>query len=102
MQRTGCWPVPFVVPALDSNGMILDGDKRRKALGYINAEETLSDYSTRVSGIMRVYFHILLIPTPQPLDPIFSLSRYWSYFARMLSETMLLESSVAPQILHSE
>lgn len=101
-QRTGGWPVPFVVPAIDANGIILDAERRRKALGYLNSQETLVDYSTRVSGIMRVYFHILFIPTPQPLDPVFTPQRYWTYFARMLSERMLIQSGVAPQILHGK
>ncbi|KAI0071307.1 hypothetical protein K474DRAFT_1669133 [Panus rudis PR-1116 ss-1] len=103
-QRAGGWPVPAVVPPTDVDGSPLTGPTRSKALGYLSQDgqqEPQSEYLIRVGGIMRVYFHILFANTPRPLDPLFRLPRYWSYFARMLSEPALLLTSVAPEMLHT-
>ncbi|KAI0929417.1 hypothetical protein AcW1_009921 [Taiwanofungus camphoratus] len=99
-QRTGGWPVPVVVPSSDSDGKPFDETQRAKALGY-RQDESLGDYTTRVSGMMRVYFHILCAPVSRPLDPIFRLPRYWTYFSRMLLQPQLLQTSVAPQVMHA-
>ncbi|KAI0746748.1 hypothetical protein C8Q80DRAFT_1345139 [Daedaleopsis nitida] len=98
-QRAGGWPVPVVVPAKDTDNVLFTEDSRRKALGYRDTEEGLADYTSRVSGLMRVYFHILTVPVDQPLDPIMRLPRYWTFFSRMLKDPQLLESAVAPQVL---
>jgi len=52
--------------------------------------------------MMRVYFHILKTPVSQPLHPMFHLPRYWTWFARLLSNAVLLETAVAPQLLYSK
>lgn len=101
-QRAGGWPVPIVVPAKDSDGTTFTEDARRKALGYRDAEETLAEYTSRVTGMMRVYFQILAIPVDQPLDPIVRLPRYWTFFSRILKDPQMLESPVVPQVLYSE
>jgi len=99
-QRTGGWPIPIIIPSADSDGTPFDAEQRRKVLGY-RPEEALSDYTLRVTGIMRVYFHIVCMPVAQPLDPVFRLTRYWTYFARILASPQLLQSSVAPSVLHA-
>ncbi|KAI0826637.1 GLE1-like protein-domain-containing protein [Trametes gibbosa] len=99
-QRAGGWPIPIVVPAKDADGVPLSDEGRRKALGY-RPDEGLADYTTRVSGIMRVYFHILVTPVIQPLDPVVRLPRYWTIFSRMLKNPSLLDSCVAPSVLHA-
>ncbi|KAH9924024.1 GLE1-like protein-domain-containing protein [Fomitopsis serialis] len=99
-QRTGGWPIPIVVPQADWNGMPFSKEDRRKALGYRDGEG-LAEYTARVTGIMRVYFHILFAEVDSPLDPVFRLPRVWTYFARMLTEPVLLQSSVAPSVLHA-
>lgn len=101
-QRAGGWPIPVVVPGKDTDNVPFTEDSRRKALGYRNAEEGLADYTSRVSGLMRVYFHVLVFPVEQPLDPIMRLPRFWTFFSRMLKDPQLLESPVAPQVLFSE
>ena len=101
-QRAGGWPVPVVVPAKDVDGSPFTEETRRKALGYCDAEETLADYTSRISGSMRVYFHILTTPVDQPLDPIMRLPRCWTFFSRMLKDPNMLESPVAPQVLFSK
>ncbi|KAI0777666.1 GLE1-like protein-domain-containing protein [Trametes elegans] len=99
-QRAGGWPVPIVVPAKDADGTPFNEESRRKALGY-REDEGLSDYTSRVAGIMRVYFHILVAPVNQPLDPIVRLPRYWTFFSRMLKDPQLLDSPVATQVLYT-
>ncbi|TFY52497.1 hypothetical protein EVJ58_g9982 [Rhodofomes roseus] len=98
-QRTGGWPIPIVVPPTDWDSTPFSEEERRKALGY-RKDEGLSDYTTRVTGIMRVYFHILFAEVGSPLEPVFRLPRMWTYFARMLGEPMLLHSAVGPSVLH--
>ncbi|KAI0659174.1 GLE1-like protein-domain-containing protein [Cubamyces menziesii] len=100
-QRAGGWPVPIVVPAKDADGAPFSPEARRKALGYRGEDESLAEYTSRVSGMMRVYFQILVTPVNQPLDPVVRLPRYWTFFSRMLKEPQLLDSSVAPQVLYT-
>ncbi|KAI9063663.1 hypothetical protein FKP32DRAFT_1571751 [Trametes sanguinea] len=100
-QRAGGWPVPIVVPSKDADGAPWTEETRRKALGYRGEDESLAEYTARVSGMMRVYFQILVTPVNQPLDPIVRLPRYWTFFSRMLKEPQLLDSSVAPQVLYT-
>lgn len=100
-QRAGGWPVPYVIPANDIDGTAFDEATRVKVLGY-RAKEALSEYTTRVAGLMRVYFHILNAPVGQPLDPRFRTYRYWSYFARMLSEPQLLDSPASAEVLYGK
>lgn len=114
VQRVGGWPVPIVVPSADHDGRPWkDEAERMKALGYRKTEdnsggeatESVADFSARVAGIMRVYFHILKIPPAggqRALKPVFQLPRYWIWFARVMSEPGLLQTAVAPQIISSE
>ena len=105
-QRAGGWPIPMVVPAKDANGMPFSGDTRCRALGYREKDESLADYTARVSGTMRLYLQILVTPIDQPVDGTVvmavRLPTYWIFLSRMLKEPQLLDGSVAPQILYSE
>lgn len=114
VQRTGGWPIPCAVPNKDFDGKPWEDDtKRTKMLGYRrtalrddNVEEvpfeTIVEHMNRISGLMRVYFHILRIP-PQtrPMHPMFQLPRCWTWFARVLCDRALLESPVAAQLIYS-
>lgn len=104
VQRTGGWAIPVVLPAKDVDGSDLDKDqvKRRKVMGYVDAEEMNADYAARVAGIMRVYFQIIMSTHPKLLDPIFGVSRYWTYFARMVREPQMLLSGIAPELLYGK
>ncbi|KAH7915537.1 GLE1-like protein-domain-containing protein [Hygrophoropsis aurantiaca] len=104
VQRCGGWPIPSVIPSTDSDGTAWNDIERTKAMGYRISDgkkESLSEYVMRVSGIMRVYFLILVAPVQQPLDKMFQLPRLWSYFARMLGDVRLLETAVAAEVLHA-
>ena len=101
LQRTGGWPVPYPIPAVDTDGTIFDQTSLRKALGY-RADESSSEFTTRVSGMTRVYFHVLSAPVAQPLDPRFRFPRYWTFFARILSLPQLLDSPVAPEVIYGK
>ncbi|KIJ62284.1 hypothetical protein HYDPIDRAFT_114777 [Hydnomerulius pinastri MD-312] len=104
VQRSGGWPVPSVIPSTDSDGTAWNEIERTKAMGYRTNDgekETPGDYVMRVSGMMRVYFLILAAPVRHPLDKMFQLPRLWSYFARMLGDERLLQTTVAAQLLHA-
>lgn len=100
-QRAGGWPVPYGIPSVDVDGTAFDEATLRKALGY-RKDESSPEFTTRVAGMIRVYFHVLHAPVSQPLDPRFRFPRYWTFFARMLSAPQLLESPVAPEVLYGE
>ncbi|KAF9479117.1 hypothetical protein BDN70DRAFT_906385 [Pholiota conissans] len=108
VQRCGGWPIPIVVPALDIDELPWNEEEDRiKASGVrrsISGDglENTEEYSNRVSAIMRVYFHILKIrPMNKPLDSMFQLPRYWTWFARMINDSRLLRDPVAPQLIYT-
>ena len=95
VQRTGGWPIPIVPPP--------EPDVDYNKLSGFREDESTSEFTMRVAGLMRVYFHILVAPVNRPMDPTFRVTRYWMYFARMLSDRRLLVSSpVAPELLAGE
>ncbi|KIM51178.1 hypothetical protein SCLCIDRAFT_668779 [Scleroderma citrinum Foug A] len=132
VQRTGGWGVPVVVPMHDVDEKPWGEGERRKAMGYRytgrsdnggddNGEwESAGEYSTRIAGIMRVYFLVLSMsasaPTPalaagagagagqvqvSRAQKLFQLPRFWTYFVRMLGDEHLLETAVAAQVLYA-
>jgi nucleoporin GLE1 len=132
VQRVGGWGAPTSVPHKDIN---IDGDgpnlnqpldelSLRKVMGYRDVpahldeadkgkqitvaeqRETQADYITRISGIMRVYFLILVGPggVDRPMTAkVWQSGRYWGYFARMLGGCVGsgLQSAVAAETLYS-
>ena len=105
VQRSGGWPVPSVIPSTDAGGTQWQDEARTKAMGYrVNPgeQESMGDYVTRISGMMRVYFLVMVAPVAKPLDNMFRLPRYWTYFARMMNEERLLSTAVAAQLLYSK
>ncbi|KAJ6611409.1 GLE1-like protein-domain-containing protein [Mycena sp. CBHHK59/15] len=109
VQRCGGWPVPCVVPTTDHDGRPwTDEAERAKIMGYRKSvnegldRETVTEYTNRVAGLMRLYFHILKIaPQRRPLHPMFQLPRCWTWFARIMGERGLLETSVAAQLIYT-
>ncbi|KAN0082534.1 GLE1-like domain containing protein [Tylopilus felleus] len=104
VQRTGGWPVPSVIPATDVGGIPWQDVTRIKAMGYrVNndEQESMGDFVTRVSGMMRVYFLVLAMPCTRLPDNMFRLPRYWMYFARMMNDERLLSTAVAAQVLYA-
>ena len=99
--RAGGWPVPCIVPDKEHDGSPYPDEKAKyKALGYRSKEETLAEHTTRVSGMMRVYFQVMCAPVPNALDAKFRSQRYWTWFARILSEPLLLDSPVAAECIY--
>lgn len=95
VQRTGGWPIPLQPPHED-------GIEYSKLIGY-GEDEGLTEYISRVAGLMRVYFQILVTPTDQPANPFFRPTVYWTYFSRLMRNRSLLESGpVGPELLASE
>lgn len=105
VQRSGGWPVPSVIPSTDAGNIVWGEGARKKAMGYrVNncEQESMGDYVTRISGMMRVYFLVMTAPVATPLDNMFRLPRYWTYFARMMNDERLLSTAVAAQLLYSK
>jgi nucleoporin GLE1 len=109
VQRVGGWPIPLIVPRTDHNGANWETEKARwKAMGYRKSAvsddvEGAAEYTTRVAGVMRVYFHVLQIrPVQRPLKPMFQAHRLWVWVARLMGEGALLVTVVAAQLLYSQ
>ena len=95
VQRTGGWPIPVKPPPEE-------GVEYSKLAGF-REDEGLPEYISRVAGLMRVYFHVLITPTNQPTNPFFRPTIYWTYFSRLMCNRGLLESGpVGPELLASE
>lgn len=97
-------------------------DDYRKTLGYMS-DENSSQYTDRVVGMITLYFAILQTPIqlappatspfsarqaqPQPstlstaIPPIFQFHRTWTWFARVASNTPLLENRAAAQLIYA-
>ncbi|KAK2459972.1 hypothetical protein APHAL10511_007978 [Amanita phalloides] len=110
MQRIGGWAIPIVVPAADFDGRPWkDDQEKRKVMGYRKGStgediETTAEYCTRISGIMRVYFHVLKLHDSQgPLWAMFQTPRYWAWFARMFGgqHRLLLDKAAAAYLIHT-
>ena len=109
VQRCGGWPIPLFIGNHDFDKRPwTDQAEYSKAVGYRKSVrgvdlETTEEYSNRVSGIMRVYFHILKIrPVEKPLHSMFQLPRYWTWFARILNDRRMLAQPIAPQLIYSK
>lgn len=109
VQRIGGWPIPAVIPNKDfDNRPWTDRDEKLKVMGYRKSGdsdnfESEAEFTSRAAGIMRIYFSILkIVPTQNPLQPMFQLPRYWTWFARLLDERILLETAVAAQLMYSQ
>ena len=103
-QRAGGWPIPIAVPAKDVDGTAFTPQTQRKAHGCRDSDEleSMGAYTSRVTGILRVYFTVLVLPANQPLNPLFRTPRYWTYFSRMLNDPQLLENPTAAQVMFSK
>jgi nucleoporin GLE1 len=96
-QRTGGWAIPAPVPSKDVDDMPFTPATRAKASGL--REETTADHTTRVAGIMRVYFSLLLLPPMAPLSREFHMPRLWMFVAQLVRQPALLQSSLATELL---
>ena len=95
VQRTGGWPIPVKPPPEE-------GIEYSKLSGF-REDESLPEYTSRVAGLMRVYFQILITPTDQQANAFFRPTIYWTYFARLMCNRILLESGpVGPELLASK
>ena len=97
-QRAGGWPSPIVIPGKDIDGRVFTPEERKKVIGF-RQDEGRPEYVARVSGLMRLYFHIMACLPPRPLDPRFRMPRLWTWLARRLDEPQLLQNQVAAEIL---
>jgi len=97
-QRTGGWAIPAPVPSKDVDDTPFTPATLAKASG-LREEETSADRTTRVAGIMRVYFSLLLLPPMAPLSREFHTPRLWMFVAQLVRQPALLQSSLATELL---
>uniref|UniRef100_A0A8H7XTQ4 mRNA export factor GLE1 n=1 Tax=Psilocybe cubensis TaxID=181762 RepID=A0A8H7XTQ4_PSICU len=106
VQRCGGWPIGIIPPShtLDNKPWESREDYT-KASGWrksMVAEglESVKDRSQRIAAMMRVYFCVIKItPMQKPLDSMFQITRAWTWFARITSDTRLLQDPVAPWLI---
>jgi nucleoporin GLE1 len=99
-QRTGGWAVPVTVPSEDVDGTPFTRLTSMKATS-VREEETSTDRTARIAGIMRVYFSLLLLPPSTPLSREFHLARLWGFIARLIGQSSLLKTSLSTELLSS-
>lgn len=94
-QRTGGWAIPIPIPKPQGMNEV----EYMKLRGFRTERESQKDFDLRIVGIMTWYFAILMdsITTPMPLA--WSFPKYWTYFARLMSTSVLLRSDTALQIV---
>ncbi|CAK5270529.1 unnamed protein product, partial [Mycena citricolor] len=109
-HRCGIWLIPCPLPEKDHDGRPwADKVERQKMQGFrlsssddAESWESMQEYSDRISGMMRLYFHIIrVVPQNKPLHPLFQLPRCWQWLSRLLNERSLLESPVAAQLIYT-
>ncbi|CAK5283953.1 unnamed protein product [Mycena citricolor] len=109
-HRCGIWLIPCPLPEKDHDGRPwADKVERQKMQGFrlsssddAESWESMQEYSDRISGMMRLYFHIIrIVPQNKPLHPLFQLPRCWQWLSRLLNERSLLESPVAAQLIYT-
>ncbi|KIY44314.1 hypothetical protein FISHEDRAFT_51335, partial [Fistulina hepatica ATCC 64428] len=104
VQRVGGWSIPIFVPPKTHDNKPWKDDAQR--FGYRRySDKVVEDegqYTSRVAGIMRVYFLVLTMDPmgEPPQSKIFHLNQYWIWFGRLMSERKLLSSPVAAQLLY--
>ncbi|KAI0266360.1 GLE1-like protein-domain-containing protein [Gloeopeniophorella convolvens] len=86
-QRTGGWAVPALVPKQDADGTPFTPTTYMKASG-LREDETNADHTVRVAGTMRV-----------ASAAQFRLPALWTFFARVIGQPALLQSSLATELL---
>lgn len=105
IQRAGGWAVPIPPPPLsdgeDDVGRTLSPEEYRKVCGYRSGEETQGEYTSRIVGMLTLYFSILVTSTslPNPLPPQFAFPRLWAYISRLMCAPAILKHPVAAQAL---
>ncbi|TRM58987.1 GLE1-like protein-domain-containing protein [Schizophyllum amplum] len=106
VQRVGAWPVPTAPPPADYDGQQWKSDHER--FGYRPSQssdgmESPPQHVERVTGVMRVYFHILATPPgDKPIsNRFFQPTRYWVWYARALSHPSMLASDVCASLIHA-
>ncbi|KAG8876478.1 hypothetical protein FRB97_004139 [Tulasnella sp. 331] len=114
LGRSGGWALGTTIPRHEGQS----DDDYRKTIGYLS-DENSSQYTDRVVGMITLYFAILQTPIqlpsstssftqPQPstslsasIPPIFQFHRTWTWFARVASNTLLLENRAAAQLIYA-
>ena len=98
-ELEGCWIAPVEPSDIDP----VDGSKlteKQYTKVWSKRQEEIQDHQIiRITGVLRLYFHMLFIPVMTPLPPPFRPSRFWSYFTHLLSAPGLIQRPLAAEAL---
>lgn len=77
---------------------------KRKAQGLVRDDEVngSAEMITRVAGIMRVYFTMLVIEHPKPMAKIYQMGRLWAWLARLMGSPGLLTHPLAAELIYGQ
>lgn len=92
----GCW----IAPAAASSHDAPDGEKQYLKLWSRRPDELQDAQTMRITGVLRLYFHMLLVPVQSQLPPPYRPARLWAYLATLLANPALLERAVAPEAIY--
>lgn len=102
----GCWAAGVeAIPLDDEDSDALPEKERLKRCGS-RPEESVDDQTTRISGVLRLYFSMLSaavdLPSPQPLPVPFRPARYWLYLSQLLNNEIVLSNSIAAEAIYGK
>lgn len=103
-ERVGCWAAGCEPLTLADESQETMGEKLRMKRWGMRAEEGQDVQTTRITGVLRLYFHMLFVSldmqTPQPLPPQFRPGRFWMYLSQLLNNSIMLGRPVAAEAIY--
>ncbi|KAH8110204.1 GLE1-like protein-domain-containing protein [Phellopilus nigrolimitatus] len=103
-ERAGCWASGIAPVMLEDETQESLSEKQKRKRWGARLEESQEEKATRLSGVMRLYFHMLFVSldmeTREPLPLPFRPGRYWLYLAQLLNNKAMLGKPVAPEIIY--
>lgn len=104
IARAGCWMAGIEPSLLENEQMSTLTDKEKRKRWGAREQEGLEEKMTRLSGVLRLYFHMLFVSmntsTTSPLPPPFRPGRYWLYMSQLLNNASMLGRAVAAEIIY--
>ena len=104
VARAGCWMAGVEPSLLEGEQATSLSDKEKRKRWGARQDEGLEEKMMRLSGVLRLYFHMLFVsmnlavkdPLPLPFRP----GRFWMYMAQLLNNAPMLGRAVAAEIIY--
>lgn len=105
-ERIGCWVVGCEPITLADESQDTLPEKLRMKRWGMKAEEGQDVQTTRITGVLRLYFRMLFVSldmqTPQPLLSQFRPGRFWLYLSQLLNNSIMLSRPVAAEAIYGQ